>query len=138
MAITISLAKTAAIVENLASRLQAEALKVRRRLFYDKERGFNHNMGGVRTDSSVKDAEAYVNNVSGNLVRFKFRSHRMLWFTIDGVSKRYILATTNQYDYKTPESNDANPYLKIEQELKKAASELRIMEQAYSELLNAA
>ena len=138
MATTISLATTATIVEDLASRLQAEGLKVRKRLFYDKERGFNHNMGGVRTHSSVKIAEAYINNVSGNIIHFKFRSHRMLWFTINGVSKRYILAASNQYDFYTPESNDNNPYLKIEQGLMKAASELRIMEQAYRDLVNAA
>jgi len=138
MATTISLTTTAAITEELAAQLQTECMKVRKLLFYDSVKGFDHNMGGVRTGESVKVIEAYINNMSGCLIRFKFRSHRMLWFTIQGVSKRYILSSPNQYDYCTLESEQTNPYLKIESELLKAASELRIMELAYNKLIKAA
>jgi len=138
MTATISLSTTATMVEKLAAKLQAECLKVRRLLFYDPDNGFNHNMGGVRTRASVKDAEAYINNLSGCLIRFKFRSHRMLWFTIQGVSKRYILTVPNQFDYFAVDSDKTNPYLTIEPELRKAASELKMMGQAYNELLMAA
>ena len=129
---------SATVVEKLAAKLQAEGLKVRKLLFFDPERGFNHNMGGVRTCASIKNAEAYINNISGGVVRFKFRSHRMLWFTVRGVAKRYIISTPNQFDFDTLESDKTNPYLKIEGELMQAASELRMMEQAYAELLMAA
>ena len=129
---------SATVVEQLAAKLQTEGLKFRKLLFFDPERGFNHNMGGVRTSASVKNAEAYINNISGGVVRFKFRSHRMLWFTVQGVAKRYIISAPNQFDFYTTESDKTNPYLKIERELMRAASELRMMEQAYDELLMAA
>jgi len=135
---TISLTTTAAITEKLAAKLQAECMKVRTLLFYDSECGFDHNVGGVRTSASVKVAEASINNISGCLIRFKFRSHRMLWFTIQGVSKRYVLTAPNQFDYYTVESDQTNPYLKIKNELLKAASEMRKMEVGYNELINAA
>jgi hypothetical protein len=138
MGITISLTTTAAIAERLAAKLQAECLKVRKQLFYDSKSGFSHNVGGVRTEASAKVAEACINNISGCLIRFKFRSHRMLWFTIQGVSKRYILASPNQFDYDTVESDETNPYLKIKSELLKAASEMRKMEVVFNELANAA
>ncbi len=138
MGTTISLTTTAAIVERLAVKLQAECMKVRTLLFYDSGRGFDHNVGGVRTEASAKVAEASINNISGCLIRFKFRSHRMLWFTIQGVSKRYILAAPNQFGYYTVESDETNPYLKIKSELLKAASEIRKMEVVYNELANAA
>ena len=138
MGSTISLTTTAAIAERLAAKLQAECMKVRTLLFYDSGRGFDHNVGGVRTEASAKVAEASINNISGCLIRFKFRSHRMLWFTIQGVSKRYILAAPNQFDYYTVESDETNPYLKIKSELLKAASEMRKMEVVYKELANAA
>ena len=138
MGITISLTTTAAIAERLAAKLQAECLKVRKQLFYDSKSGFSHNVGGVRTEASAKVAEACINNISGCLIRFKFRSHRMLWFTIQGVSKRYILASPNQFDYDTVESDETNPYLKIKSELLKAASEMRRMEVVFNELANAA
>lgn len=138
MATTISLTTTAAIMEILAAKLQAECLKVRKQLFYDPKSGFSHNVGGVRTEASAKVAEACINNISGCLIRFKFRSHRMLWFTIQGVSKRYILASPNQFDYDTVESDETNPYLKIKSELLKAASEMRKMEVVFNELANAA
>ena len=138
MGITISLTTTAAIAERLAAKLQAECLKVRKQLFYDSKSGFSHNVGGVRTEASAKVAEACINNISGCLIRFKFRSHRMLWFTIQGVSKRYILTSPNQFDYDTVESDETNPYLKIKSELLKAASEMRKMEVVFNELANAA
>ena len=138
METTISLTTTAAIMEILAAKLQAECLKVRKQLFYDSKSGFSHNVGGVRTEASAKVAEACINNISGCLIRFKFRSHRMLWFTIQGVSKRYILASPNQFDYDTVESDETNPYLKIKSELLKAASEMRKMEVVFNELANAA
>ena len=138
MGTTISLTTTAAIAERLAAKLQAECLKVREQLFYDPKSSFSHNVGGVRTEASAKVAEACINNISGCLIRFKFRSHRMLWFTIQGVSKRYILTSPNQFDYYTVESDETNPYLKIKSELLKAASEMRKMEVVYNELANAA
>ena len=134
---TISLSTTATMVEKLAAKLQAECLKVRQHLFYDPDNGFNHNMGGVRTGASVKDAEAYINNICGCLIRFKFRSHRMLWFTIQGVSKRYILSAPNQFVDDIEDSVKMNPYLTIESELRKAASELRLMERGYNLLMAA-
>ncbi len=138
MGTTISLRTTAAIAERLAAKLQAECMKVTTRLFYDSGRGVDNNVGGVRTEASAKVAEASINNISGCLIRFKFRSHRMLWFTIQGVSKRYILAAPNQFDYYTVESDETNPYLKIKSELLKAASEMRKMEVVYNKLANAA
>lgn len=135
---SLSLFHAATLAEKLAAKLQAECLKVRKQLFYDPKRGFSHNVGGVRTEASVKEAEAFINNLSGNLIRFKFRSHRMLWFTVEGVSKRYILTAPNQFDYYTVESDETNPYLKIRNELLKVASEMRKMEVVYNELLNAA
>ena len=138
MTTTISLTSTIAIAVKLAAKLQAECLKVRKQLFYDPKSGFCHNVGGVRTDASGNDVEAYINNLTDNLIRFKFRSHRMLWFTVQGVSKRYILTAPNQFASNIEDSKKMNPYLKIEKEVLKAASELRIMERVYNELLNAA
>ena len=138
MATTISLTSTIAIAVKLAAKLQAECLKVRKQLFYDPKSGFCHNVGGVRTDASVNEVETYINNLTDNLIRFKFRSHRMLWFTVQGVSKRYILAAPTQFANNIEDSKKMNPYLKIEKEVLKAASELRTMERVYYELLNAA
>ncbi len=138
MATTISLTSTIAIAVKLAAKLQAECLKVRKQLFYDPKSGFCHNVGGVRTDASVNEVETYINNLTDNLIRFKFRSHRMLWFTVQGVSKRYILAAPTQFASNIEDSKKMNPYLKIEKEVLKAASELRTMERVYYELLNAA
>lgn len=138
--VKIPLRNIASIAETLSAKLQAECLIIRKKLFFDPNHkiGFNHNMGGVRTEASVKEAETYINNISGNLIRFKFRSHRMLWFTVQGVSKRYILTAPNQFACNIEDSKKMNPYLKIEKEVLKAASELRIMERVYNELLNAA
>lgn len=138
MATTNSLTSTIAIAVKLAAKLQAECLKVRKQLFYDPKSGFCHNVGGVRTDASVNEVETYINNLTDNLIRFKFRSHRMLWFTVQGVSKRYILAAPTQFASNIEDSKKMNPYLKIEKEVLKAASELRTMERVYYELLNAA
>jgi len=102
------------VIKKLAAKIQAECLKVREELFWDSKYGFDHNIGGVRTRASVKKAEARVDNLTGGLVRFKFRSHRLLWFSIRGLEKRYILDCANKYDYYTKDSAETNPYLHIE------------------------
>ncbi len=113
-------------------------MKVRKELFYDSRRGFDHNIGGVRTGSSVKNAEARVDNLTGGLVRFKFRSHRLLWFSIYGVEKRFIVECANKYDYTINDNEETNPYLHIEKKLLKAASDLIMIDKAYNELFKSA
>ena len=128
----------AKLIWTKARTIQEACIKVRKELFYDQISGFDHNIGGVRTKASVKKAEARIDNLTGGLVRFKFRSHRLLWFTIQGVDKRYIIECTNKYDYNVKDSEKSNPYLTIEKELNNAASEMMMIEQAYKQLLKAA
>ena len=137
MATNISLATTAAIVENLTSRLQTEGLKVRERLFYDKERGFNHNMGGVRTDASIEDETRRINAITDDFITFHFVSHRRLWFELEGVDKRYTLHCANEYDFYTKESAATNPYNEIAVEVIKALKERDEMEKMYQHLIAA-
>ena len=125
-------------IRTMASRIQDECLKVRKELFFDSQRGFDHNMGGLRTRASIINAEARVDNLTGGMIRFKFRSHRLLWFSIQGVEKRYIIDCTNKYDYSIRDNDDTNPYLTIEKVLLKTASELIKIEQTYNDLLKAA
>lgn len=126
------------VIRNQAGKIQEACLKVRKELFYDPARGFDHNIGGVRTRASVKSAEARVDNLTCGLVRFKFRSHRLLWFSIRGLEKRYILDCANKYDYSTKDGVKTNPYLNIEDELLNAASDLMVIDKAYSEFFIAA
>ncbi len=128
----------AKLIQVQAGKIQVECLKVRKELFYDPRRGFDHNIGGVRTRRSVKNAEARVDNLTGGLVRFKFRSHRLLWFCIYGFEKRFIVDSANKYDYATKDSEETNPYLHIEKELLNAASNLIMIEKAYNELFKSA
>ncbi len=128
----------AKLIQVQAGKIQNTCLKIRKELFYDSQRGFNHNIGGVRTGSSVKNAEALVDNLTGGLVRFKFRSHRLLWFSINGVEKRYLIDSANKYDYTLKDNEDSNPYLNIEKELRKAASDLIMIDKAYNEILRSA
>jgi hypothetical protein len=100
--------------------------------------GFNHNIGGVRTSASVKNAEARVDNLTCGLVRFKFRSHRLLWFTIQGVEKRYVIECPNKWNYELKDTDESNPYLTIEQELRNAASEMMMIDNVFNNLLKAA
>ena len=90
----------AKMIRTQARKIQDACLKVRKELFYDPAMGFNHNIGGVRTRASVKNAEARVDNLTGGLIRFKFRSHRLLWFTIQGVEKRYVIECANKWNYE--------------------------------------
>lgn len=121
-----------------AEKIQKACLIARKELFYDSVHGFDHNIGGVRTRASVKGAEARVDNLTCGLVRFKFRSHRLLWFSIRGLEKRYILDCANKYDYSTKDGVKTNPYLNIEDELLNAASDLMKIDKAYNELFKAA
>ena len=137
MKTTISLPTTAAKSKNLAVKLQEECLKVRKQLFCDPERGFNHNMGGVRTGASLKDATNKVKAITGGFITFHFVSHRRLWFEIEGVDKRYTLHSANEYDFYTKESAATNPYNKIAAAIIKALKERDEMERAYQLLIAA-
>jgi len=137
MTTTITLPTTAAQTEKLAVELQAECMKVRRYLFYDPERGFNHNMGGVRTGASLQDATNKVNAITDSFITFHFVSHRRLWFQIKGVDKRYNLHAANEYDFNTKESAATNPYNKIAEAILKALKERDEMERTYQLLIAA-
>ena len=137
MTTTITLPTTAAQTEKLAVELQAECMKVRRYLVYDPERGFNHNMGGVRTGASLQDATNKVNAITDSFITFHFVSHRRLWFEVEGVDKRYTLHCANEYDFKTKESADTNPYNKIAAAIIKALKERDEMERTYQLLIAA-
>ena len=137
MASTILLSITAAKAKELAPKLQAECLKVRKQLFYDPQKGFNHNMGGVRTEVSLQDATNKVNAITDGFITFHFVSHRRLWFEVEGVDKRYTLYCANEYDFRTKESAATNPYSRISKEVMKAIKERDEMEKMY-QLLNAA
>lgn len=135
MKTTISLPTTAAKAKELAPKLQAECLKVRKQLFYDPQKGFNHNMGGVRTEASLQDATNKVNAITDGFITFHFVSHRRLWFEVKGVDKRYTLHCANEYDFYTQESADTNPYNKIAVAIKKALRERDEMERTYQLLI---
>jgi len=137
MKTTISLPTTAAKAKELAPKLQAECLKVRKQLFYDPQKGFNHNMGGVRTEASLQDATNKVNAITDGFITFHFVSHRRLWFEVKGVDKRYTLHCANEYDFYTKESADTNPYNKIAVAIKKALRERDEMERTYQLLIAA-
>ena len=137
MASTILLSITAAKAKELAPKLQAECLKVRKQLFYDPQKGFNHNMGGVRTEVSLQDATNKVNAITDGFITFHFVSHRRLWFEIKGVDKRYTIHTANEYDYYTKESAATNPYNKIAAAVIKALKERDEMERTYQLLIAA-
>lgn len=137
MATTNSLPTLASKAEGLAVKLQAECLKVRRELFYDPERAFNHNMGGVRTGASQQDATNKVNAITDGFITFHFVSHRRLWFEVKGVDKRYTLHCANEYDFYTKESADTNPYNKIAAAVIKALKEREEMERTYQLLIAA-
>ncbi len=137
MASTILLSITAAKAKELAPKLQAECLKVRKQLFYDPQKGFNHNMGGVRTEVSLQDVTNRVNSITDGFITFHFVSHRRLWFEIEGVNKRYTLHCANEYDFYTRESAATNPYNKIAVAIKKALKERDEMERTYQLLIAA-
>ena len=117
--------------------IQESALEIRKELFYDPIKGFNHNMGGVRTGASLKDATNKVKAITGGFITFHFVSHRRLWFEIEGVDKRYTLHSANEYDFYTRESAATNPYNKIAAAIIKALKERDEMERTY-QLLRAA
>jgi len=136
--LSISPSFMAKLIRTQAGKIQDACLKARKELFYDPAMGFNHNIGGVRTSASVKNAEARVDNLTCGLVRFKFRSHRLLWFTIQGVEKRYVIECANKWNYGLKDTNESNPYLTIEQELRNAASEMMMIDNVFNNLLKAA
>jgi hypothetical protein len=136
--LSISPSFMAKLIRTQAGKIQDACLKARKELFYDPAMGFNHNIGGVRTSASVKNAEARVDNLTCGLVRFKFRSHRLLWFTIQGVEKRYVIECANKWNYGLKDTNESNPYLTIEQELHNAASEMMMIDNVFNNLLKAA
>ena len=117
--------------------IQEFALEIRKELFYDPIKGFNHNMGGVRTRASLKDATNKVNAITDGFITFHFVSHRRLWFEIEGIDKRYTLHSANEYDFNTKESADTNPYNKIAVAIKKALKERDDMERTYQLLIAA-
>lgn len=117
--------------------IQEFALEIRKELFYDPIKGFNHNMGGVRTRASLKEATNKVNAITDGFITFHFVSHRRLWFEIEGVDKRYTLHSANEYDFNTKESADTNPYNKIAVAIKKALKERDEMERTYQLLIAA-
>ena len=133
-----SLQNVAMLVDMFAAKLQAECIEVRRELFFDPVLGFNHNMGGVRTGASRKEATEKINAITNGVVEFHFISHRRLWFQIKGVDKRYIIHASNEYLFETEDSTKMNPYEKVAKELIKAAKEWGQMEELYNNLLNAA
>ena len=133
----VTLSTTAKTIEQLASKLQAEGLKIRKLLFFDPERGFNHNMGGVRTSASLEDATKRINAITDGFIKFHFVSHRRLWFEVEGIDKRYTLHCANEYDFNTKEAPDTNPYNKVANELVKALKERDEMEKMYQLLIAA-
>lgn len=136
--LSISPSFMAKLIRTQAGKIQDACLKARKELFYDPAMGFNHNIGGVRTRASVKNAEARVDNLTGGLIRFKFRSHRLLWFTIQGVEKRYVIECANKWNYELKDTDESNPYLTIEQVLNNAASEMMMIDNVFNNLLKAA
>lgn len=136
--LSISPSFLAKLIRTQAGKIQDACLKARKELFYDPAMGFNHNIGGVRTSASVKNAEARVDNLTCGLVRFKFRSHRLLWFTIQGVEKRYVIECPNKWNYELKDTDESNPYLTIEQVLNNAASEMMMIDNVFNNLLKAA
>ena len=137
MVTTDSLQTMAAKAKELAPKLQAECLKVRKQLFYDPQKGFNHNMGGVRTEASLQDATNKVNAITDGFITFHFVSHRRLWFEVKGVDKRYTLHCANEYAFYTRESAAINPYNKIAAAIIKALKERDEMERTYQLLIAA-
>ena len=117
--------------------LQELALEIRRSLFCDPILGFNHNMGGVRTNASLEDATNNINSITGGFIKFHFVSHRRLWFEVKGVDKRYTLHSSNEYDFNTKDTPDTNPYNKVASEILKALKERTEMEKTYQLLIAA-
>ena len=124
-------------VEKLAAELQTKCLIAREQLFYDPVRFFDHNMGGVRTRTSLEDVTKRINAITNGFISFHFVSHRRLWFEIEGVDKRYTLHCANEYDFRTKESGVTNPYNKIAAAVIKALKERNEMERTYQLLIAA-
>jgi hypothetical protein len=120
-----------------ADLIQEIALEIRKELFYDPIKCFNHNMGGVRTEASLQDATNKVNAITDGFITFHFVSHRRLWFELKGVDKRFTLHSANEYDFNTKESAATNPYNKIAVAIKKALKERDAMERTYQLLIAA-
>jgi len=120
-----------------ADLIQEIALEIRKELFYDPIKCFNHNMGGVRTEASLQDATNKVNAITDGFITFHFVSHRRLWFELKGVDKRFTLHSANEYDFNTKESAATNPYNKIAVAIKKALTERDEMERTYQLLIAA-
>lgn len=117
--------------------LQELALEIRRSLFCDPILGYNHNMGGVRTNASLEDATNNINSITGGFIKFHFVSHRRLWFEVEGVDKRYTLHCAKEYDFNTKESAATNPYNKIAAAVIMALKERDEMERTYQLLIAA-
>ena len=120
-----------------ANLIQEIALEIRKELFYDPIKCFNHNMGGVRTEASLQDATNKVNAITDGFITFHFVSHRRLWFELKGVDKRFTLHSANEYDFNTKESAATNPYNKIAVAIKKALNERDEVERTYQLLIAA-
>ena len=124
-------------VEKKADYLQKLAIEIRKELFHDPICGFDHNMGGVRTDASIEYATRRINAITDGFITFHFVSHRRLWFEFEGVDKRYTLHCANEYDFNTKESIATNPYNEIAVEVIKALKERDEMEKMYQHLIAA-
>ena len=134
---TLITLSTTTNVEKLAAELQTKCLIAREHLFYDPIRFFDHNMGGVRTRTSLEDVTKRINAITNGFISFHFVSHRRLWFEIEGVDKRYTLHCANEYDFRTKESAVTNPYNKIAAAVIKALKERDEMERTYQLLIAA-
>ena len=134
---TLITLSTTTNVEKLAAELQTKCLIAREQLFYDPVRFFDHNMGGVRTRTSLEDVTKRINAITNGFISFHFVSHRRLWFEIEGVDKRYTLHCANEYDFRTKESGVTNPYNKIAAAVIKALKERNEMERTYQLLIAA-
>ena len=126
-----------ALIAEQSAKIQAECLKERKNLFYDSILGFDHNMGGLRTNASLEHATERINAITNGFISFHFVSHRRLWFEIEGVDKRYTLHCANEYDFRTKESGVTNPYNKIAAAVIKALKERNEMERTYQLLIAA-
>ncbi len=120
-----------------AAFIQESALEIRKELFYDPIKGYNHSMGGVRTEASLQDATNKVNAITNGFITFHFVSHRRLWFEVEGVNKRHTLHCSNEHDFNTKESANTNPYNKIAVAVIKALKERDEMEKMYQLLIAA-
>ena len=121
------------LLSDKMSQLQKECLSARYHLFYHRDVGFDYNYMSFAPVGETMEEERRINNLSDNIVRFTFYSHRSLSFQIGESTKRYNIKVSHNFGAcDAKDTTKTNPYLKVSKELAKAVIDYDTMVSFYN------